>query len=85
MFAAIRAAPWPDVRRARPQLKCGAWPRFTWRVDPMDDYGVISQAESDEEILAFDVSDEALERSASTEQQAFTWIYCTGGWQYCPA
>jgi hypothetical protein len=55
------------------------------RVDPMDDYGVISQAESDEEILAFDVSDEALERSASTQQQAFTWIYCTGAWQYCPA
>ena len=54
------------------------------RADPMDDYGV-SQAESDEEILAFDVSDEALERTVSTEQQAFTWIYCTGGWQYCPA
>src|SRR5262249_11088575 len=39
------------------------------RVDPMDDHGVISQAESDDEILAFDVSDEALERTASTEQQ----------------
>jgi hypothetical protein len=52
------------------------------RVDPMDDdYGVISQAESDEGILAFDVS----KRTASTEQQAFTWIYCTGAWQYCPA
>ena len=55
------------------------------RVVPMDDHGVISQAESDEEILTFDVSDEALERTASTEQQAFTWIYCTGAWQYCPA
>ena len=33
----------------------------------MDDHGVISQAESDEEILTFDVSDEALERTASTE------------------
>ena len=51
----------------------------------MDDYGVISQAESDEEILTFDVSDEALERTASTEQQAFTWMYCSGAWQYCPA
>jgi hypothetical protein len=51
----------------------------------MDDHDVISQAESDEEILTFDVSDEALERTASTEQQAFTWIYCTGAWQYCPA
>ena len=29
----------------------------------MDDHGVISQAESDDEILAFDVSDEALERN----------------------
>ena len=41
----------------------------------MDDHGVISQAESDEEILTFDVSDEALERTASTEQQAYTWIF----------
>jgi len=54
------------------------------RVDPMDDYGVISQAESDEEILAFDVSDEALERTTSPERQAFTWIYCTAAYQYCP-
>jgi hypothetical protein len=51
----------------------------------MDDHDVISQAESDEEILTFDVSDEALERTASTERQAYTWIYCTGAWQYCPA
>jgi hypothetical protein len=29
----------------------------------MDDHNVISQAESDEEILTFDVSDEALERT----------------------
>ena len=52
--------------------------------NPMDE-GVISQTESDEEILTFDVSDEALERTATTERQAFTWIYCTGAWQYCPA
>jgi hypothetical protein len=51
----------------------------------MGDHDVISQAESDEEILTFDVSDEALERTASTERQAYTWIYCTGAWQYCPA
>ena len=52
----------------------------------MDDHGLISQAESDEEIiLIFDASDEALERTASTEQQAYTWIYCTAAWQYCPA
>jgi hypothetical protein len=45
-----------------------------------------SQAQADEEIiLTFDVSDDALERTASTEPQAYTWIYCTGAWQYCPA
>ena len=31
----------------------------------MDDHDVISQAEFDEEILAFDVSDDALERATS--------------------
>jgi hypothetical protein len=31
---------------------------------------VISQAESDEKILTFDVPDEALERAASAEQNA---------------
>jgi hypothetical protein len=52
----------------------------------MDDHNVISQVESEEEFLTFDVSDEAVERTASTERQAFpTWIYCTGAWQYCPA
>ena len=51
----------------------------------MNDHDVISQAEFAEEILTFDVSDDALERTASTEQQAYTWIYCTAAWQYCPA
>ena len=51
----------------------------------MNDHDLISQAEFDEEILTFDVSDDALERTASTEQQAYTWIYCTAAWQYCPA
>jgi len=46
----------------------------------MDDHDVIRQAEFDEEILTFDVSDDALERTASTEQQAFTWMYCSGAW-----
>ena len=55
------------------------------RVDAMDDHDVISQTQTDEDILIFDVSDEALERTTSTERQAFTWIYCTGAWQYCPA
>jgi hypothetical protein len=50
------------------------------------DSEMIGQAQADEEIiLTFDVSDEALERTASAEQQAYTWIYCTGAWQYCPA
>jgi hypothetical protein len=49
-------------------------------MDAMDN-AVISQAEADERILTFDIPDEALERTASTEQQAFTWIYCTGAWQ----
>ena len=44
---------------------------------PMDDHDVISQAESDEEILTFDVSDDALERAASPEEKAFTAVYCT--------
>ena len=36
-----------------------------------------SQAEADEDILAFDVPDAALERAASAERQAFTWMFCT--------
>ena len=43
------------------------------------------QTESGEKILTFDIPDEALEQTASTDRQAFTWIYCTGAWQYCPA
>jgi hypothetical protein len=39
------------------------------------DNGVISQAESDEKILTFDVPDQALERAASAEQNAFTMLY----------
>ncbi len=44
---------------------------------------MISQAEADEEILTFDVPDDALERAGSTEQKAVTWIYCTHPWYYC--
>ena len=47
------------------------------------DNGVISQTESDEKILTFDVPDEALERAASTEQKAFTVLYCTTDWYSC--
>jgi hypothetical protein len=44
---------------------------------------VISQAEGDEEILTFDIPDDALERAASTEPTAFTWVHCTNAWYYC--
>ena len=40
------------------------------------------RAETDETILTFDVPDEALERAASAEQMAFTWVYCTNGWYW---
>jgi hypothetical protein len=45
-------------------------------IDGMDvmDSEVISQAETDERILTFDVPDEALERAVSAEQQAFTVV-----------
>lgn len=50
---------------------------------PMDDH-VISRAEGENEIFTFDVSDDALERAASAEQQATTWVYCIHPWYYCP-
>jgi len=53
----------------------------------MDDHGVISQAESDDEILAFDVLDEALERTASTEQPGLILRRCAlapAAWRYSP-
>ena len=42
----------------------------------MDDR-IKNQAEADEDVLTFDVPDAALERAASAELQAFTWMYCT--------
>jgi hypothetical protein len=42
-----------------------------------------SQAETDQKILTFDVSDDALERAASPEQNAFTLVYCTHHWYSC--
>ena len=47
------------------------------------DNAVTSQAEGDEEILTFDIPDEALERAASAEQNAFTMLYCTNDWYNC--
>jgi hypothetical protein len=42
-----------------------------------------NQAETDQRILTFDVSDDALERAASAEQNAFTLVYCTSPWYNC--
>jgi hypothetical protein len=47
------------------------------------DNAMSSQAEGDEEILTFVIPDEALERAASGEQQAFTLVYCTHHWHTC--
>jgi hypothetical protein len=43
----------------------------------------ISQAEADEEILNFNIPDDALERAANAEQ-AYTLAYCTHPWYHCP-
>jgi hypothetical protein len=42
------------------------------------------KSQADEDVLSFDVPDEALERAASAER-AFTWVYCTNGfyWYEC--
>jgi hypothetical protein len=44
---------------------------------------VKSQAETDEDILTFDIPDDALERAADAEQ-AYTLAYCTHPWYHCP-
>jgi hypothetical protein len=51
-------------------------------VDAMGDEA-ITQAEADEEILSFDISDEVLEQAANAEQTAFTLFYCTNNWYSC--
>ena len=49
-----------------------------WKgVSAMDD-----QTESDQKVLSFDVPDEALERAASAERQAVTFVYCTNGYYW---
>jgi hypothetical protein len=52
------------------------------RVDAMNKE-MTSEAEGDEEILIFDIPDDALERAASAEQNAFTMVYCTNDWYSC--
>ncbi|HYQ09216.1 MAG TPA: hypothetical protein VER26_19950 [Xanthobacteraceae bacterium] len=44
------------------------------------DNTVTSQAEGDEQILTFDISDDALERAACAEQTVVTAVYCTYDW-----
>ena len=39
-------------------------------------------AETGADILTFDVPDDALERAASVERQAYTLVYCTNGWYW---
>ena len=42
-----------------------------------------SEAEGDEEILTFDIPDDALERAASADRPASTLVYCTNDWYNC--
>jgi hypothetical protein len=37
----------------------------------------VIQAEADEQVLTFDISDHILERAANSENVAFTMFYCT--------
>jgi hypothetical protein len=39
--------------------------------------------ELDTQVLTSDIPDEVLERAATAEQQAVTWVYCTNAWHYC--
>ena len=48
------------------------------------DRDVADQTETEEDMLALDVSDDALERTAIIGQgKALTWAYCTHGWYDC--
>jgi hypothetical protein len=44
---------------------------------------VFSQLEADEQIFTFDIPDEAFERAATAEHQAFTVVHCTHPWYHC--
>jgi hypothetical protein len=48
------------------------------------DREMVREAEPIEEILTFDIPDDALERAASAEGQAVTWVYCTHPRHHCP-
>ena len=48
------------------------------------DNETISKAEGDDDVLAFDIPDDVLERAANAEQ-AYTLAYCTHPWYHCPS
>jgi hypothetical protein len=48
------------------------------------DSDVVALTATDEDILAFDAPDDALERAAGVSGGgAMTWVYCTQGWHNC--
>ena len=48
------------------------------------DSDVIGLTRTDENILNFDVPDDALERAAGiSDGRAMTWVYCTQAWYNC--
>jgi hypothetical protein len=48
------------------------------------DRDVANRAETEEDMLTLDVSDDALERTAIIGQgNALTWVYCTHAWYNC--
>jgi hypothetical protein len=48
----------------------------------MDNVG-LSEPDLDEQILTLAIPDEVLERAATAEQNAATWVYYTHAWHYC--
>jgi hypothetical protein len=48
------------------------------------DTNIGDRAETEEQILIFEISDDVLERTAGTASgTALTWIYCTQVWYNC--
>lgn len=48
------------------------------------DRDLVDRAETEEDMLTLDVSDDALERTAIIGQgNALTWVYCTQVWYNC--
>jgi len=48
------------------------------------DSDITGLGQADDNILTFDVADDALERAAGADNgQAITWLYCTQIWYNC--